>query len=124
MLSQVGKTHNRALLMKINKDKLCVEIDEEVPDITLDDLQEYLPESVPRFILYEYEYTHTDGRTSYPLVFIYYSPRELKPELAMLYSSTKGQVVNGASVMKIFDIQVAEDMTMDWINEKMKFFGS
>jgi hypothetical protein len=26
--------------------------------------------------------------------------------------------------LQIFAIQDAEDMTMDWVNQKMKFFGS
>jgi Cofilin/tropomyosin-type actin-binding protein len=81
---KVSKEHNHALLMKINKATLEVEIDEEVPDITLDDLQEYLPESVPRYILYEYEYIHTDQRKSFPLVFSEY-PRFIPTRPAFFY---------------------------------------
>ena len=40
----------------------------------MDDLQEELPESQPRFVAYSYCYSHGDGRTSYPLCFFFVSP--------------------------------------------------
>lgn len=43
-------------------------------DVTPDELQEELPASQPRFVVYSYKLSHSDGRISYPLCFIYFSP--------------------------------------------------
>lgn len=40
----------------------------------LEDLEEALPETSPRYVILSYEYKQSDGRVSYPLMFIYYSP--------------------------------------------------
>ena len=43
-------------------------------DISLEDLAAELPAHQPRYIAYSYCYKHDDGRTSYPLCFIFVSP--------------------------------------------------
>lgn len=50
------------------------------------DIASELPESAPRYIAYSLEHTHDDGRKSLPLVFIFYSPSDINPNLAMMYS--------------------------------------
>ena len=41
----------------------------------MDDLRESLPEHQPRFVVYSYRMEHADGRVSYPMCFIYITPR-------------------------------------------------
>lgn len=41
----------------------------------MEDLQEELPTSQPRFVVYSYCYNHEDGRQSYPLCFIFVTPQ-------------------------------------------------
>ena len=41
---------------------------------TLEDIQNELPASQPRFLVYSYCHDHGDGRKSYPMCFIFISP--------------------------------------------------
>ncbi|XP_073497802.1 glia maturation factor gamma isoform X2 [Phyllobates terribilis] len=68
------ETNNAAILMKIDKEKQLVVLEEEFEDISPDDLQNELPERQPRFLVYSYRYAHDDGRISYPLCMIFSSP--------------------------------------------------
>lgn len=43
----------------------------------------------------------SDGRVSYPIVMIYYAPREGNPYLSMMYSSSKVVVCNAIDVFKV-----------------------
>ena len=40
----------------------------------LENIEAALPETSPRYLILSYEYKQEDGRVSYPLLFIYYSP--------------------------------------------------
>ncbi|KAK5886822.1 hypothetical protein CesoFtcFv8_017821 [Champsocephalus esox] len=100
------ETNNAAIVMKIDKDKQLVILEEEHEDISPDDLREEVPERQPRYpfnmILSEtvwsskafslagyttsYKYVHDDGRVSYPLCFIFSSPAGCKPEQQMMYA--------------------------------------
>jgi hypothetical protein len=62
---------------------------------------------------------HDDGRKSYPLVFLYYSPKGVKPELNMLYASAKTYFQNKVGLGKVFDLQDAEGLTDDWLRAKL-----
>jgi len=44
----------------------------------VDDLRESLPGHQPRFAVYRYRTEHADGRVSYPMCFIYITPRGRK----------------------------------------------
>ncbi|KAL6056729.1 hypothetical protein STEG23_034092, partial [Scotinomys teguina] len=74
------ETHNAAIIMKIDKDKRLVVLDEELesPDFDFFNLRK-------TFIVYSYKYQHDDGRVSYPLCFIFSSPVGNQP-LALLVS--------------------------------------
>ena len=43
-------------------------------DVSPEDLVAALPAHNPRYVAYSYVYTHDDGRISYPLIFIFFSP--------------------------------------------------
>jgi len=45
----------------------------------MEDIRDELPDSQPRYIVYNYCYQHDDGRKSYPLCFIFVSPQGLLP---------------------------------------------
>jgi len=119
---KLSKKTSHALILKINKEKLMVEIDTPLEDATIEDVANNLPDSAPRYILYSYQYKHSDGRSSNPLVFIFYCPRDINPTLNMLYASTKTLLINTLQVMKTFDIQVSEDLNEQWLNNKLKLF--
>lgn len=45
-----------------------------------------LPENSPRFVVLSYELHHRDGRTSFPLVLVYWAPQTSSMELSTLYT--------------------------------------
>eukprot|EP00013_Stygamoeba_regulata_P013067 CAMPEP_0177685134 /NCGR_PEP_ID=MMETSP0447-20121125/32844_1 /TAXON_ID=0 /ORGANISM="Stygamoeba regulata, Strain BSH-02190019" /LENGTH=90 /DNA_ID=CAMNT_0019195111 /DNA_START=143 /DNA_END=411 /DNA_ORIENTATION=+ len=90
------------MVLKINVKELLVEVEEEfAEEISIEDLVMELPDTNPRYVLYSYKYTHSDGRTSYPLCMIYYVPRGIRTSLNMLYASTKPVLVQEFSLMKV-----------------------
>ncbi|XP_068254688.1 glia maturation factor beta isoform X1 [Nyctibius grandis] len=96
------ETNNAAIIMKIDKDKQLVVLDEEHEGISPDELKDELPERQPRFIVYSYKYQHDDGRVSYPLCFIFSSPVGCKPEQQMMYAGSKNKLVQTAELTKDF----------------------
>ncbi|VVC99903.1 unnamed protein product [Leptidea sinapis] len=74
-------TSNSALILKVNRDKQALEVDEQLEDIELEQLQDILPSHQPRFIVYSYKLEHSDGRRSFPMCFIFYTPRDAHMEL-------------------------------------------
>ncbi|MBN3271163.1 GMFB factor, partial [Polyodon spathula] len=128
------ETSNAAIIMKIDKDKQLVILDEEYEDISPDDLKDELPERQPRYPLNKkclcavYKYQHDDGRVSYPLCFIFSSPVGCKPEQQMMYAGSKNKLVKTVELTKfilfqVFEIRNTEDLTEEWLREKLGFFG-
>uniref|UniRef100_A0A6I8T1S1 Glia maturation factor, gamma n=2 Tax=Xenopus tropicalis TaxID=8364 RepID=A0A6I8T1S1_XENTR len=116
------ETNNAAILMKIDKEKQLVILEEEYQDISPDELQNELPERQPRFLVYSYKYVHEDGRISYPLCFIFSSPVGCKPEQQMMYAGSKNRLVQTAELTKVFEIRNTSDLTEDWLKERLAFF--
>uniref|UniRef100_A0A3Q3B1Y0 Glia maturation factor n=1 Tax=Kryptolebias marmoratus TaxID=37003 RepID=A0A3Q3B1Y0_KRYMA len=115
------ETNNAAIIVKIDKEKQLVILDEEHENISPDDLKEELPERQP-FIVYSYKYQHDDGRVSYPLCFIFSSPA-CKPEQQMMYAGSKNKLVQTVELTKqVFEIRNTEDLTEEWLREKLGFF--
>ncbi|KAF9903158.1 hypothetical protein EC991_004104, partial [Linnemannia zychae] len=110
---------NAALICKIDKAKLLILEETDEDDISIEDLAELLPENTPRYVILSFELKHDDGRLSYPLVFLYYSPKGVKPDLNMLYASSKTYFQNKTGLGKVFDIHDAEDLTEDWLRSKL-----
>ncbi|XP_032818610.2 glia maturation factor beta-like [Petromyzon marinus] len=116
------ETTNGAIIMKIDKERRLVVLDEEHEDITPEDLREELPERQPRYLLYSYKYQHDDGRVSYPLCFIFISPQGCNPEQQMMYAGSKNKLVQTAQLSKVFEIRNTEELTEEWLQEKLCFF--
>uniref|UniRef100_A0A7M4FPU8 Glia maturation factor beta n=1 Tax=Crocodylus porosus TaxID=8502 RepID=A0A7M4FPU8_CROPO len=86
--------------------------------ISPDELKDELPERQPRYPSYE----HEDGRVSYPLCFIFSSPVGCKPEQQMMYAGSKNKLVQTAELTKVFEIRNTEDLTEEWLREKLGYF--
>ena len=81
------------LFCSLDVKNLKVVIEDTIDDnANLQDIADDLPESVPRYIILSYKWKKDDGRLTYPLIFLYYIPPQIKPALAMLYSSTKHEL--------------------------------
>uniref|UniRef100_A0AAZ3SVS5 ADF-H domain-containing protein n=1 Tax=Oncorhynchus tshawytscha TaxID=74940 RepID=A0AAZ3SVS5_ONCTS len=74
------------------------------------------------FIVYSYKYIHTDGRVSYPLCFIFSSPVGCKPEQQMMYAGSKNQLVSAAELTKVFETRNIDDLSEEWLINKLSFF--
>lgn len=90
---------------KVNKQKLIIEEVEQLTDIKVEDLAEgvssihvrrvgyslyrmtELPENSPRFVVLSYEYTHQDGRRSFPLILINWVPSGSETGMMTLHAS-------------------------------------
>ncbi|KAG0256140.1 hypothetical protein BGZ95_005572 [Linnemannia exigua] len=110
---------NAALICKIDKNKLLIEEEEDEENLSIEELAELLPENTPRYVVLSFELKHDDGRLSYPLVFLYYSPNGVKPELNMLYASAKTYFQNKVGLGKVLDLQDADSLTDDWLRSKL-----
>ncbi|KAI5230004.1 glia maturation factor gamma [Manis pentadactyla] len=116
------ETDNAAIIMKVDKDRQMVVLEEEFQNISPEELKTELPERQPRFVVYSYKYVHEDGRVSYPLCFIFSSPVGCKPEQQMMYAGSKNRLVQTAELTKVFEIRTTDDLTEAWLQEKLSFF--
>ncbi|EEB15105.1 Glia maturation factor beta, putative [Pediculus humanus corporis] len=96
--------NNAALILKVDREKQEICIDEILEDISIDELRESLPSHQPRYIVYSYKMTHNDGRISYPMCFIYFTPRALQKE---------------ADLTRVYEIRELDELTEDWLQEKL-----
>ncbi|KAI8969278.1 hypothetical protein BDF20DRAFT_894190 [Mycotypha africana] len=110
---------NAAFVLKIDKKSLKIEEEEVFDDISLEDLVEELPENTPRFIILSYGLKHSDGRTNFPLLFIYWSPSTAKAEINMLYASAKTFLQEKIDVMRGFDIRDPESFTSEYLESQL-----
>lgn len=111
---------NTALILKIDREKQLVTVDELLEEVTVEDLQEQLPSHQPRYIIYSYKMVHDDSRISYPMCFIFYTPRDSQMELCMLYAKTRMALQREADLTRYYEIRELDDMTEDWLKEKLK----
>ncbi|XP_072948559.1 glia maturation factor [Epargyreus clarus] len=112
--------HNSALIIKVNREKQSLQIDEELSDLEIEDLQEVLPSHQPRFIIYTFRMTHDDGRVSYPLCFIFYTPRDAQMELQVMYAGTQRALAAAVGAPRMLEVRELEELNTEWLNEKMK----
>ncbi|XP_027711045.1 glia maturation factor gamma isoform X2 [Vombatus ursinus] len=115
-------TSNAAIIMKVDKDRQLVVMEEEFQNISPEELRNELPERQPRFIVYSYKWLHEDGRVSFPLCLIFSSPVGCKPEQQMMYAGSKNRLVQTAELTKVFEIRTTDDLTEAWLQEKLSFF--
>uniref|UniRef100_G3PDA4 Glia maturation factor n=1 Tax=Gasterosteus aculeatus TaxID=69293 RepID=G3PDA4_GASAC len=123
------ETDNAAIVMKIDEKKQLVILEEEHVDISLDDLRDISRPTVNTslspgtFIVYSYKNHHGDGRISYPLCFIFSSPVGCRPDQQMMYAGSKNKLVQTVGMSKVFEIRNTEDLTEEWLKEKLGIFG-
>lgn len=114
------RASNAALVLKIERAKKEVVVDELFEDIKLEDLQEELPNHQPRYILFNYKMTHADGRISNPIIFIYYTPRDSQPDLQVMYASMKVVIEKEVGSPHAYEVRDTEDLSEDWLHGKLK----
>ncbi|KAI9215797.1 hypothetical protein BC828DRAFT_394707, partial [Blastocladiella britannica] len=103
--------------VKIDFNDLTVQHDETLEDLpSLEELADALPESTPRYVVLSYVVNHADGRVSYPLVMMQYTPAMARPDHKMLYAGTRidvGRALgSNGKVLELFD---SEELTDEWV---------
>lgn len=62
---------------------------------------------------------HSDGRISYPMCFIFYTPRNIQMELQVLYAGMKLVLQKEAGLTRVYEVRELEELTEDWLKEKL-----
>ncbi|CAH0601979.1 unnamed protein product [Chrysodeixis includens] len=113
-------TANAALILKVNREKQTLEVEEELDSVEPEQLQDILPSHQPRFIVYSYKIEHQDGRTSFPMCFIFYTPRDAHMELQVMYAGTQRALAAAVGAPRLLEVREIDELTADWLNEKLK----
>ncbi|XP_020804536.1 glia maturation factor beta [Drosophila serrata] len=112
--------NNAALILKVDREKQSVVLDEFIDDISVDELQDTLPGHQPRYVIYTYKMVHDDQRISYPMCFIFYTPRDSQIELQMMYACTKSALQREVDLTRVYEIRELDELTEEWLREKLK----
>ncbi|XP_043271293.1 glia maturation factor beta [Venturia canescens] len=110
---------NAALILKVDRPKQMICLDEIIEDVQIEDLQERIPSHEPRYIVYSYKMHHTDGRISYPMCFIFYTPQGIQMELQVLYASMKLVLQKQAELTRCYEVRELEELTEEWLKAKL-----
>jgi len=79
-----------------------------------------LPENSPRYVVLSYELKHKDGRTSFPLVLINWSPSSSETGMMTLHASALLNFQNTADVSKVIEVRDGpEGLTKEVIDTKL-----
>lgn len=85
----------------------------------MEELQETIPSHEPRYIVYSYKMEHSDGRISFPMCFIFYTPRGIQMELQVLYASMKLVLQKEVELTRCYEVRELEELTEDWLKAKL-----
>ncbi|XP_039284308.1 glia maturation factor beta [Nilaparvata lugens] len=111
---------NAALILKVDREKQLIRIEDLIEDVSLDDLREtHLPSHQPRFVVYCYRMEHADGRVSFPMCFIFITPRDSQMALQMMYAGTKLALQKEADLTRVYEVRELEELTEEWLQEKL-----
>jgi len=113
-------TNNTAIILKVNPDAVAVEVSEELEDLAdVEELKESIPDTQPRFVLLSWRIAHADGRVSYPMAFIYTTPRDCQPRLQMMYSGSYQSLIQQCGLTKVYQIRDLDELDEDWVMEHL-----
>ncbi|EFC45493.1 cofilin [Naegleria gruberi] len=109
-----------ALILKIKKDDGSIIIDDKLEETNFDDLQTFLDDCnlQPRFIILSYAWQRSD-RVQYPLMSIFYTPKNANPYDQMMYSRLKLPLIRKLDVPRSYEIRDYEDLTEEWLLENL-----
>jgi hypothetical protein len=110
-----------AIVIKIDKAKLVLEVVKQFDNISIEELAEELPENSPRYVVLSYELKHKDGRTSFPLVLINWSPSSSETGMMTLHASALLNFQTTANVIgKVIEVRDGpEGLTREVIDAKL-----
>ncbi|ORY27360.1 hypothetical protein BCR39DRAFT_560089 [Naematelia encephala] len=109
-----------ALSVKIVKSSLTMAVDEELKDMSVEEIADELPENSPRYVVLSYELKHKDGRISNPLLLINWAPSGSPTDLMTLHASSLSYFQQTAEVAKVLEVREgAEGLTTEAVDAKL-----
>lgn len=130
------------IIVKVDREKQKVCVDEILDDVTLEELREILPSHQPRYVIYCCKMEHEDGRVSFPMCFIYFTPRGIihaietiilinilfkyycqylfpdsHMELQIMYAGTKMALQREANLTRVYEIRELDELTDEWLQD-------
>uniref|UniRef100_A0A0N5AY05 ADF-H domain-containing protein n=1 Tax=Syphacia muris TaxID=451379 RepID=A0A0N5AY05_9BILA len=109
-----------ALILKINRETQCLELESRCENYEFEEIQEELPAQQPRYILLSYKLEHSDGRFSVPMCLIFYTPIGCSPETQMLYAGSRNNLVEECQLTKNLEIRELDELNQEYLNSKMR----
>ncbi|KAK0419591.1 hypothetical protein QR680_014223 [Steinernema hermaphroditum] len=116
---QKSSTTN-VIILKISRETHNLVIEEHLLDCDIDIVKDALPSQQPRYILLSYQLKHSDGRVSYPMCLVFYSPTGCHPEQQMLYAGSRNSLVQECELTKNFEIRDLDDLTEEYLDSKLR----
>lgn len=113
-------TTNAAIIMKVNQQSSEIILEEELDNIEdVDELRNSIPDTQPRYVLISWRIEHQDGRVSYPMAFIFTTPRDCQPQLQMMYAGSYSHMIKECDLTKVFQIRDLEELDEEWIQTNL-----
>ncbi|TKR65478.1 hypothetical protein L596_025877 [Steinernema carpocapsae] len=114
-------TATNVLILKIDRETHTLIIEEDMQDCgDLEEVKDELPHQQPRYLLISYQLKHSDGRVSYPMCLVFYSPTGCHPEQQMLYAGSRNSLVQECELTKNFEIRDLDEFTSEFLDSKLK----
>uniref|UniRef100_A0A915PTR7 ADF-H domain-containing protein n=1 Tax=Setaria digitata TaxID=48799 RepID=A0A915PTR7_9BILA len=113
------KRSTNALILKIDPTKQLIILDQKLEDCGPDEICDELPTQQPRYIVISYEYLHDDGRLSYPLYLILYSPLGCNPQLQMMYAGSRNNLAKECGLNRNLEIRDPDELTKELLESKL-----
>ena len=108
------------IIMRIDHDQGLLLIDEQCKGLpSLEALAEKLEDVEPRYVLYIHKVAHRDGRVQYPIGFFLYLPDQVPVHMKVLYTRPVVELADAFKVARHFTLEDPEDLTEEWLEEKM-----
>jgi len=102
--------NTNAIILKIDQERMEFVIEETLKDCTVEDIRNELPAQHPRFIIISYQ-KQRDGRISYPLCLLFYSPPGSSPEMRIIYAGSRNNLINECDLTKSAEIQDIDEIS-------------
>ncbi|KAK9507503.1 hypothetical protein O3M35_007345 [Rhynocoris fuscipes] len=109
-----------ALILKVDRQAQKICIDHLMDDVSLDELQDVLPGHQPRYLIYTCKMVHTDGRISFPMCFIYVTPRDCQTDLQIMYAGTKLAIQKEVNLSLVYEVRELDELTDEWLITKLQ----
>ncbi|KAF2357013.1 Actin-depolymerizing factor domain [Trinorchestia longiramus] len=109
-------TSNTAIILKVDPRAQTVVIEEELTDLAdVAELRDLIPDTQPRYVLLSWRICHSDGRVSFPMAFLFTTPRDCEPKLQMMYSGSYNHLIAECGLTKVFQMRDLDELNEEWL---------